>query len=195
MGLGIYLATISCFIGCCLGAIFAFVRARYMMRDLIKLFAGRYPMIRKFDTALKEKGFRIMLLLRLSVIVPFNALNYIGGVTGVTLSSFIASLIGLVPQILFTVFVGATAGDLQQRKLNGEHEVVRDVLLGLGVGFAALALLSIWRLAKMELHENEDDDYEDLVDNPSIKVETQSARTESSNEDEEDNEEWFWVWT
>jgi uncharacterized membrane protein YdjX (TVP38/TMEM64 family) len=39
----------SCFIGSCLGAIIAFYRSRYMMRDLVKLFANRYPIIQAAD--------------------------------------------------------------------------------------------------------------------------------------------------
>jgi uncharacterized membrane protein YdjX (TVP38/TMEM64 family) len=47
---GVLAALIACFIGSCLGAIIAFYRARYMMRDLVELFANRYPIIQAADT-------------------------------------------------------------------------------------------------------------------------------------------------
>jgi membrane protein DedA with SNARE-associated domain len=40
--MGIVAACISCFMGSCIGAVIAFLRARYMMRDLVYLFAKRY---------------------------------------------------------------------------------------------------------------------------------------------------------
>jgi membrane protein DedA with SNARE-associated domain len=42
-------AIFSCFLGSCIGAVIAFVRSRYMMRDLIYLFAKRYPVVRAAD--------------------------------------------------------------------------------------------------------------------------------------------------
>jgi membrane protein DedA with SNARE-associated domain len=39
--LGILASTMSCFMGSCLGAVIAFLRARYMMRDLVHLFSRR----------------------------------------------------------------------------------------------------------------------------------------------------------
>jgi membrane protein DedA with SNARE-associated domain len=39
--MGILAASLSCFMGSCLGAVIAFLRARYMMRDLVQLFSKR----------------------------------------------------------------------------------------------------------------------------------------------------------
>lgn len=64
-GYGFLTSTAVSFVGSCLGAIAAFLRSRYMMRDLIELFAKRYPIVKALDRALERKGFRVMLLLRL----------------------------------------------------------------------------------------------------------------------------------
>lgn len=80
--MGSIAALFSCFLGSVIGAMIAFLRARYLMRDLIYLFAKRYPLVRAADRALKRKGFRIMLLFRLCPLIPFNALNYCCGITG-----------------------------------------------------------------------------------------------------------------
>lgn len=62
------------------------------MRDLIKLFARRYPVVKATDRAIKHKGFRIYLLLRMCPVIPFNALNYIGGITGVKWQAYTFAL-------------------------------------------------------------------------------------------------------
>ena len=106
---GIPAAILASFAGCALGAVLAFVRARYMMRDLVNLFANRYKIIRAADRAIKHHGFRVMLLLRLCPIVPFNGLNYIGGITDVSMEDFCLSLVGILPLTVLTVVMGATA--------------------------------------------------------------------------------------
>jgi len=195
MGMGIYIATVSCFLGCCLGAVFAFVRARYMTRDLIKLFAKRYHIVNRLDSALKEKGFQVMLLLRLSSVVPFNVLNYIGGVTGIQLSSFVFSLVGIIPQIVFTVVIGATAGNISEGKYSGDDELLQSIMLCVGCLFGILALVAIWRLALLELNDEEDDGIEDIP----MKMDRRDTLTDATasydeEDDEEDAGEWFWVW-
>eukprot|EP00957_Ditylum_brightwellii_P162685 12388164-Ditylum_brightwellii.AAC.1 len=63
-----------------------------------------------------------MLLLRLSSVVPFNVLNYIGGVTGIRIASFLLSLVGIIPQLVFTVVIGATAGNISEGKYSGGYD-------------------------------------------------------------------------
>ena len=81
--IGILAAFAVCYTGCLLGAAICFARSRYLMRQLIEKFAQRYPIVRAVDRAFEGMGFRIFLLLRLSPAMPFNALNYIGGITAV----------------------------------------------------------------------------------------------------------------
>lgn len=59
---------------------------------------------------MKDKGLRIFLLLRLSPIIPYNALNYMAGATAVTFRAYTLALIGLLPGTALYVFVGASAG-------------------------------------------------------------------------------------
>jgi len=64
-GYGVLVSSAVSFIGSCVGAVLAFVRARYMMRDLILLFAKRYPIVQAADHAFEQNGFEVMFLLRL----------------------------------------------------------------------------------------------------------------------------------
>lgn len=133
-----------------------------MMRDLIYLFSKRYPLVRAADRALKGKGFKIMLLLRLCPLLPFNGLNYICGVTGVTLEDFTMSLVGILPFQIFTVVVGATTGTLvlaQQQGAAGvsgysaSQQVGFIFLVAFGIATSIIALIYSWRIVKKELRK------------------------------------------
>jgi uncharacterized membrane protein YdjX (TVP38/TMEM64 family) len=88
LGLGIFYAFIVCYIGCLLGSAICFARSRFLMRRLIERFATKYPIVRAVDRAFETNGFRIFLLLRLSPALPFNSLNYIGGIMAIGFKQF-----------------------------------------------------------------------------------------------------------
>jgi hypothetical protein len=135
------------------GAILAFYRARYMMRDLILLFAKRFPIIRAADRALERNGWRVMLLLRLCPIIPFHGLNYIGGVLSVSVQQFAKSMVGIVPMMLLWIYCGASSQILGQARLSGTEEVgiTWMILLGSGTAFGIIGLVLIWKFAIKEL--------------------------------------------
>lgn len=58
-GFGLIVALFVSFMGSALGAILSFIRSRYMMRDLVELFAARFPIVRAVDRALERKGFKV----------------------------------------------------------------------------------------------------------------------------------------
>ena len=97
---GLFVAIITSFIGSCVGALLAFVRSRYMMRDLVELFSKRFPIVKCLDQAIEKKGFHVMLMLRLCPILPFNALNYVGGVTKISMEEYTFALVGIIPNIV-----------------------------------------------------------------------------------------------
>mmetsp|Transcript_7011 Transcript_7011/g.9902 ORF Transcript_7011/g.9902 Transcript_7011/m.9902 type:complete len:522 (+) Transcript_7011:1013-2578(+) len=150
---GIFLGTLVSYVGCTLGASIAFCRSRYMMRGLVKRFAKRYSIIRAVDTAIKTEGFRIYLLLRLSPVVPFNALNYIGGITGITFRVYFESMIGILPKTILTVFIGASAGTAGDKGLNGEDRNVAMIstIVGSILGFLVVVYTSVY--ARKELNK------------------------------------------
>ena len=199
---GMALAMVTCFLGSCIGGIIAFARARYMTRDLVKLFAKRYPIIGAVDKALKRSGFKVMLLLRLCSIIPFSALNYIGGVTGVQLSSFVNSMIGIIPSQLLTVLFGATAGSLKNSSIAEDWTLSNIVWLSVTGACGLLAIIVTIYFARKEIKkEIAREDTESL--NPDS-VRSSNGMTSQSGDEFEINgtaadrerksEEWWWVW-
>mmetsp|Transcript_41824 Transcript_41824/g.61415 ORF Transcript_41824/g.61415 Transcript_41824/m.61415 type:complete len:279 (-) Transcript_41824:425-1261(-) len=147
---GVWFATIVCFIGSFWGAIIAFYRSRYIERNTVKLFAKRYPIIRAADSALKRNGLRVMLLLRLCPLIPFNALNYIGGVTGVDTRSFMLSLFGILPSQFLTVSLRASASGLGDDNL---PEGVKTLFIPMGCIFGIIGIVALWHYAKKEIRK------------------------------------------
>ena len=216
---GVTAAALSCFLGSCIGAIIAFVRGRYMMRDLVKLFANRYPLVRAIDQALKvNHGFWIMLLLRLCPIIPFNGLNYCCGITGVTLHDFTLSLVGILPFQLFTVILGATARAIEVQTLKTNQYSTAEkwtfiAFIVTGVLFVFVAIVYGWRLVKQELRKEltlSEEEFEcvlrtsdaggsssfsfRLAEGNGTSIGDLSQNTERSTPFQENGEEWFWVW-
>lgn len=193
-GPGVLAASMICFLGSSVGAVLAYIRAQYMARDLIKLFARRYPIIRAADKALRRNGFKVMLLLRLCPLIPFNALNYIGGVTSVNGEDFTSSLIGIIPMQLLTVCIGATASNAFEHRENDDHKLVRVVLISTGIAFAIIAVIMTWSYARKELQKEVDaaaEAEEELTD----PEKDTNGEPEPKYEEGKDDEEWFWIWS
>ena len=95
------------------GATLSFLIGRYLARDWV---AGKIEGNEKFkaiDQALAGEGWKIVGLVRLSPVFPFNLLNYAFGITKVSLKDyFLASWIGMLPATVMYVYVGSLAGDL-----------------------------------------------------------------------------------
>ena len=134
-------------------AVLAFLIARYLARARVTGWAESNPRFKELRTAFERDAFKIMLLLRLSPLFPFNFLNYVLGITQVTLRDyFFASLLGMLPGTLLYVYLGSLITNLAQ--LSG-HQLpggtLRTALFWLGL-FATLgATLLIGRLAKRAL--------------------------------------------
>ena len=54
--------------------------------------------LRQVDQAIREQGWKIVLLLRLSPLIPFNLLNYALGLTSIPVHQYVAAtLVGTMP--------------------------------------------------------------------------------------------------
>ena len=96
-----------------LGATCAFLVGRYLARDLVaKKIEGNLK-FKAVDEAVAKEGWKIVGLVRLSPVFPFNVLNYVFGLTRVTLRDyFFASWIGMIPGTVMYVYIGSLAGDI-----------------------------------------------------------------------------------
>jgi len=116
------------------------------------------------EAALREEAFVIVVLTRLSLILPFNLLNYAYGATSVRAAThLLATAIGMLPAIALYVYLGTLAHDLGQI-LSGEAAPSELGYWIIGAGIAAIAAATwvIHRTATraLERHLNEQESTE-----------------------------------
>ena len=89
-------------VGANLGACAAFLIGRTVARDWVAAKVSGNSKFAAIDEAVRKEGFKIVLLLRLSPVFPFNLLNYALGLTKVSFGNYAsASLIGMLPGALY----------------------------------------------------------------------------------------------
>jgi uncharacterized membrane protein YdjX (TVP38/TMEM64 family) len=131
----------------------AFLIARHGARDSIEKRIRGDARFAAIDRAVGAEGRKIVLLLRLSPIFPFNLLNYALGLTQVRFTDYALASIGMLPGTLLYVYTGKIAGDVVA--IAGGVETERGVgdWVFLGVGFVATLLVTLYvtRIARRAL--------------------------------------------
>src|SRR5207237_6945302 len=116
--------------GATIGATLAFLVARYLVRDSIQTLAGSNPRFRAIDRAIGENGWKIVGLLRLNPLIPFNISNYFYGITAIPFWQYVlVSVIGMLPGALLYAYLGAV---VQATIGSGSPpRTIRSLLLGI----------------------------------------------------------------
>jgi uncharacterized membrane protein YdjX (TVP38/TMEM64 family) len=97
------------------GATLAFLLGRTVLRDWVARRISSDARFNAVDAAVGAQGFRVVLLLRLSPLFPFNLLNYALGLTRVRLRDYVlASLPGMFPGTLLYVYLGSLVTSVSQ---------------------------------------------------------------------------------
>lgn len=145
------------FAGATLGANLAFLLARTVARDLVAERVGRSPRFEAVDRAVGEQGLRIVLLLRLSPVFPFNLLNYALGLTRVRFVDNLVGCLGMLPATVLYVYLGTLAGEAAAVVARGGPPPERGVgyyaVLLLGLAATAAVTVVVTRLARRALAE------------------------------------------
>ena len=146
--------------GATIGATAAFLIARYLARDWVEQRLQRHPRFRVIDQAVAREGWKIIGLLRLSPVFPFNLLNYALGLTSVSLRDyFLASWIGMLPGVLLYVYLGSLVRDLATLGAEPrERSPWEWALYVVGLAATAVATVYITRLARRALAGRLDED-------------------------------------
>ena len=94
------------------GSTACFLIARSGPRSWLKRKLERHPRFDRFDEAVGEDGLRLVLLLRLSPILPLGPLSYALGASRVRFSHFLLSMPAMIPSMVPFVYAGDVAGAL-----------------------------------------------------------------------------------
>lgn len=152
LGAGVVLGTLAVFFGASIGATVSFLLGRYLLRRQMHKLTNKYAIFEALEAALVKKGLRIFVLLRLSPIIPFSLLNYIAGITSVSLKDYVIALFAILPGTILYVFLGASAGSLAESATSGDNATLTIVITVVGAVFGILAIAVTSRYAKAELN-------------------------------------------
>lgn len=102
-------------LGAMLGVTCTFFISRFFGRSIIdKLLKGRF---KELNNLLERRGFMAILFLRIVPIMPYEALNYVSGLTKIRFRDyFLASLFGFIPGVIVASFFAGTLGEVRSLK-------------------------------------------------------------------------------
>lgn len=153
--LGVLVAATAVFVGAVLGSLCAFILGRYAFRDWVQRhLLEKYKIFRAVDKAMQgSSGLQIMILLRLSPLIPFAALDYLLGISSITMWHYLLALIAILPATVVYTALGATASSLaiEDDEDNEGHKTIKLVMIILGIIFAVAGVLVASYYSKREL--------------------------------------------
>jgi uncharacterized membrane protein YdjX (TVP38/TMEM64 family) len=150
---GLFWGTFAALIGATIGATFAFLIARYVARGAVSKRFVKNKNFRAIDDAIGQQGWKMVGLLRLSPLVPFNLSNYLYGLTAIAfVPYFLATLIGMLPGTVLYVYLG-TIGKigLEASKGTAEKSALEYVFLGIGLAATIIVTILVTRAARRAL--------------------------------------------
>jgi len=142
-------------VGASVGACAAFVVGRTLARDWVARKVADNPRFAAIDQAIGREGFKIVLLLRLSPVFPFNLLNYALGLTNVSFRAYaLATVIGMLPGAVMYTYFGSAARSLAEVAAGKvEGGLGAQIFFWLGLVATALVAALVTRIARRSLHE------------------------------------------
>jgi len=156
---GLWKGFLAVSVGATLGASLAFLIGRFIARDKVEAIARRNETFREIDNAIGEEGAKLIFLLRLSPVIPFNLSNYFYGLTAVRFWPYaLASWIGMMPGAFLYVYIG-TAGRAAVLAAAGGEAIKHgwQYWTFLSVGLAATIAVTFWvtKIARSALRKTE----------------------------------------
>ncbi len=122
---------------------------RYLVRERVRAATKGNKKFAAIDQAIGQQGWKIVGLLRLSPLIPFNLSNYFYGVTAVGFWEYVAaSAVGMLPGTLLYAYLGGAG---KAGLSGGQGSPLKYVFLGLGLAATIAVTIIVSRSAKKEL--------------------------------------------
>ena len=152
---GIGKGVVLVFIAAVLGSSAAFLVSRYVARAAIERRLAGNPKFAAIDRAVGAQGRKIVFLLRLSPVFPFNLLNYGLGLTKVRFADYVLASLGMIPGTILFVYYGKLAGDVAALAGGAAVEKGAGYYTVLLVGLVATVVVTtiVTRTARRALQE------------------------------------------
>jgi uncharacterized membrane protein YdjX (TVP38/TMEM64 family) len=135
----------------------AFLVARTVGRGWVERRVARDERFGRLQRAVARRGLRLVTLVRLSPVLPFNLLNYALGLTGVRLRDYVlGSLLGMLPGTILYVYLGSLVPSVSQLAagdLPGGDTRLRFYAAGLVASVVLVVIVT--RMARKALREED----------------------------------------
>ncbi len=139
---GLGAGTLVAAIAISLGAQCAFLMGRLVARDWVAARVAGNPRLEAIEAGLREEAFLIVVLTRLSLVIPFNLLNYMYGITSVRAQVHLfATAVGMLMPVAMYVYLGTLARDLGEILSGDATPTTMGYWIG-GAGLVAVVVLT-----------------------------------------------------
>jgi uncharacterized membrane protein YdjX (TVP38/TMEM64 family) len=142
-----------------IGSLGAFLIGRYLARDFFERKVSGVREFQRLSLALRKRGWKVILLARISPVFPFLIGNYAFGTTKIPVGHyFLASVVGTIPSALVYSYLGFVSGDLALLTQDGRQRTPAEwSLLAAGLGATVLLAWYLRRIAEKDLSGPESD--------------------------------------
>jgi uncharacterized membrane protein YdjX (TVP38/TMEM64 family) len=141
---GLWKGTVLAFAAATLGSTAAFLVSRHLARDFVQRRLAGDRRAAAIDRAIGDQARKIVFLLRLSPVFPFNLLNYALGLTTVRLGDYLIASLGMLPGTFLYVYWGTAIGDVARLAAPNPIRATPGYFALLGIGLAAtIAVVAI----------------------------------------------------
>ncbi|OFW15415.1 MAG: hypothetical protein A3F70_05025 [Acidobacteria bacterium RIFCSPLOWO2_12_FULL_67_14] len=122
------------------GATAAFLLGRTLLRGWAERRIRASTQARAIDSAVEREGFKLVLLLRLSPLIPFDVLNYVLSLSRIRLGTYVlASFVGMLPGTVLYVYLGSLAATAAEIRSPGTDGGPARIVLYIGGLVATVA--------------------------------------------------------
>src|SRR5580700_207105 len=134
---GVARGTLIASLGSTAGASAAFIVGRTVGHDWVAGRIAGYPVLDAIGRAVESEAFKVVLLTRLSPLLPFNLLNYAFGLSSVPFKTYVlASWVGMLPGTILYIYLGSAAQNVAAL-LSGELRRTRGQQAMFAAGLVA----------------------------------------------------------
>ena len=141
------------FVGAMLGSMAAFFLGRYVARPIVTRRLEGNERFAQIDSAATRGGIKLVALLRLSPVLPYNVLNYALGVTRISARDYMIGTAGILPGTLVYTYYGTVIGDLTGLSSGVHRGFAFYALMVAGLVATVAVVVVITRLANRQLKE------------------------------------------
>ena len=150
---GLATGVVTVFVGASVGATLAFLVSRYVTRSWVEQKLEDHDKFAAVDRAVGEEGLKIVALLRLSPVFPFNLLNYVLGLTSVRLRDYVLAHLAMLPGTFLYVYSGHLTGAVADAAsgAGAQRGPWELALIGLGLAATLVVTTIVTRIATRTL--------------------------------------------